>query len=52
MIGLVPATPAVNLTESDPEEGVMVMPVGALGATGVTGGGATIGPPRGSRYSK
>ncbi len=52
VIGLVPAAPAVNLTESDPEEGVIVTPVGALGATGVTGGGATIGPPRGSRYSK
>ena len=37
VIGLVPAAPAVNLTESDPEEGVMVMPVGALGATGVGG---------------
>jgi hypothetical protein len=52
VIGLVPAAPAVNLTESDPEEGVMVMPVGALGATGVGGGGATIGPPTGSRYNK
>ena len=49
VIGEVPAAPAVNLTESDPVLGVMVMPVGALGATGVGGGGATIGPPRGSR---
>ena len=52
VIGLVPAAPAVNLTESDPEEGVMVIPVGALGALGVGGGGAMIGPPIGSRYSK
>ena len=52
VIGLVPAAPAVNLTESDPEEGVMVIPVGTLGALGVGGGGATIGPPTGSRYNR
>ena len=52
VIGLVPAAPAVNLTESDPEEGVIVIPVGTLGALGVGGGGATIGPPTGSRYNK
>ena len=49
VIGEVPAEPAVKATESRPELGVMMIPVGALGATGVGGGGATIGPPRGSR---
>ena len=51
-MGEVPAEPAVNLTEICPEPVVMAIPVGALGATGVGGGGATMGPPTGSRYNR
>jgi len=51
-MGDVPADPAVNLMESEPELGVIVMAVGALGATGVTASGPEGVPPKGSRYKR
>ena len=51
-MGDVPAGPAVNAIESEPEPGATETLVGALGATGETGAGPEGVAPKGSRYKR